>query len=246
MNDYHELDDSGETRRSPPIDDSGHTRPNTPIAGVQQPTKQQQYVLAGKRQRGHNSRKARRRPPPPPSESGLYLPIWSIILMLVIVLIIAFGIVFLIISLGGKTPAQKQPRIVVITAVPSPTTDNTIALPQATPTISDQGIAYPLPTFALEGPTLEPVYLSPTPETITVGKTVRVFDVAPDQLNIRNTPGTIDSEVLFRVDDGTQFIVIGGPTQADGLTWWQVQNPVNPAETGWAAANYLEVVPQSP
>ncbi|RMG79972.1 MAG: SH3 domain-containing protein, partial [Chloroflexi bacterium] len=223
-------------------DDSGHTRPNTPVTSVQHPTNQQQYVLAGKRQRGRSSRKAQRKPPP--SESGLYLPIWSIILMLVIVLIIAFGIVFLIISLGGKTPTQKQPRIVVITAVPSPTTENIIALPQITPTTSDQGIAYPLPTFALEGPTLEPVYLSPTPETIAVGKTVRVFDVAPDQLNIRNNPGTTDSVVLFRADDGAQFIIIGGPTQADGLTWWQVQNPVNPAETGWAAANYLEVVPQ--
>jgi len=49
--------------------------------------------------------------------------------------------------------------------------------------------------------------------------------------------------VEFRAEEGTEFIVVDGPRQADGLTWWQIQAPDNPAQTGWAASNYLILPP---
>jgi hypothetical protein len=87
------------------------------------------------------------------------------------------------------------------------------------------------------------VILSPTPETIAVGKRVVVTDAEDSGLNVRTGPG-LDNEVRFIADNGETFTVIGGPTQADSLTWWQVQNPLDTSETGWAAASYLQVITQ--
>jgi uncharacterized protein YgiM (DUF1202 family) len=98
-------------------------------------------------------------------------------------------------------------------------------------------------SFALEGPTLEPVILSPTPETIAVGKQVIVIVAEDSGLNVRSGPG-LDNEVRFIADNGETFTIIGGPTQADSITWWQLQDPTDNSRSGWASASYLQVVTQ--
>jgi hypothetical protein len=70
-----------------------------------------------------------------------------------------------------------------------------------------------------------------------------VIDVGDQQLNVRELPGVIDVDVVFRAPENTLFTIIAGPSQGDGLTWWQLQDPDNPQRVGWAASNYLEVVP---
>ena len=75
-----------------------------------------------------------------------------------------------------------------------------------------------------------------------MGKTVIVSGVQEQQLNVRDNPG-INTTVVFRAPDGYTFTVIDGPVQADGLTWWQVQD-TSGSPTGWAVTNYLEAVPQ--
>jgi hypothetical protein len=55
---------------------------------------------------------------------------------------------------------------------------------------------------------------------------------AGDCLNFRDAPGT-SSQVLSCQLDGTQAPVIGGPEQADGVTWWQLEG------LGWASEQYL-------
>ena len=45
--------------------------------------------------------------------------------------------------------------------------------------------------------------------------------------------------MLFRAPKGTQFDIIGGPQEADGFTWWQVNDPLFQVQ-GWAVANYLQ------
>ena len=49
---------------------------------------------------------------------------------------------------------------------------------------------------------------------------------------------------VFFAHEGDRFTVIDGPEQGSGLTWWKVQDPVNPAQVGWAAADYLDVAVQ--
>jgi hypothetical protein len=188
------------------------------------------------------------RPPgqPPPkrrSDSGLFLPVWSVALMLFVVFAIAFGTIGLVIGLGGNPAAGGSPRIVIITAIPSNTPLPSIATPEAPVTNLLPADTTPgaLPTFALEGPTLLPVILSPTPLSIGVGSTVVVN---ADSLNVRGGAG-LEYEILFTTTLGATFSIIDGPVQSSGLTWWRVQNPDNPQEQGWAAAEYLDAQPAS-
>ena len=62
-----------------------------------------------------------RRKRPDRKTSGLYLPAWSIAAMLLIVIAIVVALVTLLITLGGGTPASGDPRVVIITAVPTET-----------------------------------------------------------------------------------------------------------------------------
>lgn len=199
----------------------------------------------------------------PRRDNALYLPAWSVILMIIVVVGIAGGVIALVAMLGGNNAPPSDPVFVIVTAEPtaiaqagateSPA-DSAEPLtqanenPGATPAPDSLGsiggqsattaFSGPLPTFALEGPTLPPVILSPTPLTINVG--VNVIVQAADGLNIRERPG-LTGTILFRADDQTVFSVVGGPEAVDSITWWRVQDPIDPSRSGWAAADYLQV-----
>jgi Bacterial SH3 domain len=113
--------------------------------------------------------------------------------------------------------------------------------PIAPTTVVNQGVlAGTVSSFSLIGPTLAPVEISPTPVNIAVGLDV-VIDAEESGVNVRSGAGIANTR-LFVAPNGTIFRVIGGPAQADGLTWWQIQNTVDVNQTGWAAAAYLEVL----
>lgn len=178
-------------------------------------------------------------------DNALYLPLWSIILMLFSVFSIAAVIVFIVIA-AGQRENMPQGQAIVIISSPIPTQAGQIPISPATATLppeADQGIITVPPTFALSGPTLVAVELSPTPKTITVGEQVIVIDVGIQKLNVRDTPGVVGTNIVFRADEGSIMKVIGGPQQADGLTWWEIQDTINPQLSGWAASNYLQVTP---
>lgn len=252
-------EEGGETRPTPRSSaDLSSTRPNTPITTSTQPMQR----IPPPPGTGHvrpapgnlaRAQRQRQTPTPPrrrrdPRDSGLYLPVWSLALMLVFVIAAAFGIVALVVGIGGGIAAESDPVFVIITAVPSPTPQSgsvpqdTGTVPQSLPTSTDVPPGA-VPTFALEGPTLAPVFLSPTPDIISVGRTVLVVGVNPQELNVRDAPGITDTNIVFRVPDGTRFTVVAGPEFIDGLTWWQLQDITNPSQVGWAAENYLQVMP---
>jgi hypothetical protein len=172
-------------------------------------------------------------------DSGLYLPAWSVLLMFVAVFVFAFGIIGLVISLGGESAPPGTPRIVIVTAAPSPTREAGAAT--TAPTVNPLSITVPavLPTFALEGPTLLPVILSPTPAVIEIGSTV---EVNTDQTRLRSEPIISDDTIVEYLTVGQVFVVTGGPQSNSGQVWWQVQDPNNPARTGWIAGSLLDVV----
>lgn len=187
-----------------------------------------------------------RRPRPPRSGNGLYLPLWSVLLMLVIVIAAAAGVIALIVTAGGRDADGGDPVVIIVTAAPSSTPlPNAAPTNAAAPTFSiDANTPVPgsFPTFALEGPTLPPVVLSPTPIQIAVGLTVAVNSSVG--LNIRVQPAGAE---ITRVNDGALFTVIDGPQSAelDGspYQWWRLRSLVDPALEGWAAADFLEVQP---
>ena len=106
--------------------------------------------------------------------------------------------------------------------------------------------AGPLPTAELwtATPTLWPTATLPPmptspPEGIGIGSHVRVSGTAGAGLSLRSAPG-VNNERVDIAAEGESFTVIGGPVEADGLTWWQLQDAAAPQREGWAAASYLQ------
>ncbi len=175
-----------------------------------------------------------RKSKPPKQVSGLYLPLWSVALMLIVVLAIAGGIIALVITLGGPSSVTGgPPQVIIITAALTATSDRP-QLSQSTATIPP-GIAT-LPaegTIALVGPTLVPTD-TPTATPIVIAVNGRVQVVGASGVNVRLSPGT-NQGVAFVGDNGDALDVIGGPEQIDNLTWWQVRD--SSGRSGWAAEN---------
>lgn len=230
----------GEPRRPPPPE-FDKTQPNKPLSSTQNlpvppppPPLRPMRPLPNIREKNkpkHNGR--------PPQNSGLYLPLWSVVAMLVIVLVVAFGLVLLTISLGGQNAPGGEPRLFITPAPPEQlnTGLDTILVSPTLPVIENTGQTNN--AFVMSGPTLQPVVFTATPDAVGVGKTVEVFGVGAQQLNVRDAAG-VGTTIMFRVPEKTRLVVIGGPEQIDGLTWWKIQEP-NSGQTGWVAANYLQI-----
>lgn len=186
------------------------------------------YTPTSKRGADPRKRKPDRR------SSGLYLPIWSLVLMLLTVFGIVGGAIFLVITLGGPMiNTTAEPIILVITAQPTeiPLGAQSIL---ASPTLPAQAtFAAPAESVALSGPTLAPTAtFTPTPPVIALGVTVIV--AGEGGVNVRSAPGRASS-VLFTADRNRTFIVLDGPQEVDGLTWWRIRELFDAGRDGWAA-----------
>lgn len=181
------------------------------------------------------------------AQSAFYLPWWSLILLLILVLAAAVLIVLLVLALGnnGAVAVQNTPEFRILTAQPlSDLAQVPLSSPELLMPEVIMGRDRPA-ELSLAGPTLPPIVFTPTPFPISVGVTVIVQGVGDQQLNVRDKPGVMGTTVLFRSAQGTLFMVLEGPAQADGFAWWRIQNAANPAQQGWAVSNYLRpVAPQ--
>ncbi|KXK50540.1 MAG: SH3 domain-containing protein [Chloroflexi bacterium] len=177
---------------------------------------------------------------PPPRPPGLMPPLWSCAAVTALTLLCVAGAVAAFLALGGQTPPAAPITLAVHTAPPELLlTAQSAPLEAGAPVlVVEQTRASQL---AMVGPTLPPVVFTPTPEQIAIGKTIQVVDVGDQQLNVRSQPGVVDTEILFRAPEGSYFIIGDGPSQADGLTWWRIDDPSS-GRSGWAASNYLEPV----
>lgn len=194
----------------------------------------------------HTQRPVRRGTARARRNSGLYLPLWSLAAMVCVVIMAVVAIVLLVLSMGGNEVPETIPIVIVSSPIPTARPDS-FPISPATATIPPMAniiLTRPPVTFSLSGPTLAPPPVTVTPQRITVGGKIIVVDVGVTQLNVRDTPGVIDTAVLFRTEEGTIFTIVDGPQQADGLTWWKIQDPANPTLAGWAASNYLEALPE--
>lgn len=67
---------------------------------------------------------------------------------------------------------------------------------------------------------------------ITVSMQARTTIIDGTQTRVRNKPN-VSGEIVKRLDEGTEFQVIGGPQCSDGYTWWQIELPSG--DQGWVA-----------
>jgi uncharacterized protein YgiM (DUF1202 family) len=91
-------------------------------------------------------------------------------------------------------------------------------------------VGWCIETWLVKSTTLPPP--PPTSTKFQLGDAVRVSS----GVNLRASPGTSGSIVRV-LPAGTTGTVIGGPTAANGYTWWNIQTPLG---TGWAVETWLE------
>jgi len=141
---------------------------------------------------------------------------------------IVTGLVFLggLILMGlavlflGRSPAPERGATPVLTKIAAPTMTPESVAPTATPT--------PTPTsifFLPEG-------------VIGVGAYVQVTGTNGAGLRMRSDPG-LGGEVNFTALDSEVFLVIDGPVEADGYTWWHLEAPYDQTRNGWSAGDFL-------
>jgi hypothetical protein len=152
-----------------------------------------------------------------------YLRYWYVPAAGVVALLVAIGVVWTGDRLlgGGGDRAEAAAEE---TPVPAGETQTSVASATA---------ATPQPTSA--GSTSVPTR-STAPGEIAAGVAVVVAGTG-DCLNIRTGSG-LSNDVIACVPDGTELTVLGGPVEADSLTWWQVESEQG---AGWVASDYLAI-----
>lgn len=104
-----------------------------------------------------------------------------------------------------------------------------IAAPTLTPVSTAQP---PTPT-----PTATSIFFLPE-GVIGVGAYVQVTGTGGAGLRMRAEPG-LAGEVNFTALDAEVFLVIDGPVEADGYTWWLLEAPYDASRSGWSAGDFL-------
>ncbi|MBI4733118.1 MAG: SH3 domain-containing protein [Chloroflexi bacterium] len=132
------------------------------------------------------------------------------------------SLVYILIARPAVPAADPGPASAALTIIPAPT-----GTPRTLP-----------PTLTSVPPTttLPP---TPAPGEFGLGAYVRVDT---DALNLRSQPG-LSFEPLFLAFDAEVFLITDGPRQADDFTWWYLTASYDAARAGWAAQDYLTVIP---
>jgi len=74
---------------------------------------------------------------------------------------------------------------------------------------------------------------------IAIGTKVVIVDTGGNGLNFRDAPSRSANKIRS-LPEGSVYVVVGGPQQADDLVWWQLKDPTD-NKLGWGAQNYMKV-----
>ncbi|MCO6449680.1 MAG: hypothetical protein J5I90_02715, partial [Caldilineales bacterium] len=155
-----------------------------------------------------------------------------------ILAIVVFALVIIAILLFGRSC-----NLAGGSSAPNPTTAPTTApeaLPETQATITP--IVVPAPSTG-ESPLPEPTASVPivTPDLPATGfqngMRVVVAGTEGEGARFRSGPGTEYITVVI-LKDGDQLVVVGGPEQSDGFTWWRLQ--AQDGKIGWTIEDVLE------
>jgi hypothetical protein len=163
-------------------------------------------------------------------------PKWMWIAVPVLVVVVVAGLWWAIFTPGNTT--RKGPTATPTVRMRAPATQ---APTMAATLTGGEAITSTRPVIA--APTMAPtsaptatVVPTPVPSGLSVGAKAKVVGTAGSGLNIRSAAGTGHARVKT-LREGSVVEIIGGPTDADGLTWWQVRD--ESGVSGWGASKYL-------
>jgi hypothetical protein len=138
-----------------------------------------------------------------------------------------FGLILMILCIGTmfifRPPNNATAPLAVFTVIPAPTATVII------------------PTEVAPTPTLSPEELASG--KIEVGILVQITGTEGAGLRLRAEPG-VNAAAIVLGKDGEQFLVKDGPSHKDGFNWWKLESQKDGSRAGWAAADYLAVVPE--
>lgn len=98
-----------------------------------------------------------------------------------------------------------------------------------------------LPTEVIPTPSLSPEELATG--KIEIGVLVQITGTDGAGLRLRAEPGVSAAPIVLG-KDGEEYLVKDGPSHRDGYNWWKLESQKDAARNGWAAADYLAVVPE--
>lgn len=181
----------------------------------------------------------------PRTQSILALPSWVGTAVLVVLVLISCGVAA---SYVLPQTAQLLQRDMATARTSLPPTETAAPRPptktpgaaataaQATLQPTTAPTAASAPTEPPPAPTAEPTQ---GPAVIAIGATVEVGGTSGIGLSLRSGPSV--AEPLVRVaKDGEQLVIVEGPVDADGYTWWKVHNDLG--ADGWGAAAFMTLV----
>ncbi|HWK80700.1 MAG TPA: SH3 domain-containing protein [Thermomicrobiales bacterium] len=111
--------------------------------------------------------------------------------------------------------------------VPTATVEVVVTQPPAPTAVATTPASEPTATTAAENPATPPA------AEIVVGGTV----TTTEEVNLRPEASTTGDAVAV-LPAGTTLTVIGGPQEADGYTWWNVED--TEGDTGWVVADFIQ------
>jgi hypothetical protein len=111
------------------------------------------------------------------------------------------------------------------------------ATPQLTKIAAPTQTPENTPAAATPTPTATSIFFLPD-GVIGVGAYVQVTGTNGAGLRMRAEPG-LAGTVNFTALDAEVFLVIDGPVDADGYTWWYLEAPYDKTRNGWSAGDFL-------
>lgn len=153
--------------------------------------------------------------------------IWNPVTIITgLILLIGLALVSLAVIFLGRNPEPIAEATPAVTVIPAPT---------LTPTA--------IPPTAIPSPTPTTIFFLPE-GVIGVGAFVQVTGTGGAGLRMRAEPG-LNSQVNFTALDSEAFLVIDGPVEADGYTWWHLEAPYDENRNGWSAGDFLTPIEEA-
>jgi len=148
-----------------------------------------------------------------------------LIAMLLIAVVLLCGSLAYIIVMrpAAASSANLAAATSALTIIPAPTSTS-----------------HPLPPTLTPFPPTPAASATPAPGQIAIGVYVQP-STGGAGLRVHTQPGL--SADFFSAFDSEVFLVTKGPEQADGYTWWYLTASYDTTRAGWAAQDYLAVVP---
>ncbi len=133
---------------------------------------------------------------------------------------------------------QFAQRILATPAIdfqmPTPTVIQLTAPPSRTPTAEPVRVVTPTPIISQTPEATTDSSIAP--EIVSVGYYAQVSNTGGAGLSLRGGPST-DNVALFLAPEGAIVLILEGPSDGSGFTWWKVL--LDDGTEGWMAAQYL-------